>query len=127
MLKSLYGLIWIAAVAGYSVWAHAEIAEDLSVVVLFDRSASMAKDMGGSTRIDLARDAFNNWSATLAGRSNVAVRFFAGGVNKNNIATNCEASELVIPFGRDIDTADIASLSAGVRAIGRKTNIAYAL
>ncbi len=127
MLKSLYGLIWIAAVAGYSVWAHAEIAEDLSVVVLFDRSASMAKDMGGSTRIDLARDAFNNWSATLAGRSNVAVRFFAGGVDKNNIATNCEASELVIPFGRDIDTADIASLSAGVRAIGRKTNIAYAL
>ena len=127
MLKSLYGLICIAAVAGCSLWAHAESAEDLSVVVLFDRSASMAKDMGRSTRIDLARDAFNNWSSTLAGRSNVAVRFFAGGVDKNNIVTNCEASELVIPFGRAINTADIASLSAGVRAIGRKTNIAYAL
>ena len=126
-MKFLYGIVWIAVLAGCSVWTHAEIAEDVSVVVLFDRSASMAKEMDGSTRIDLARTALNTWSETLAGRSNVAVRFFAGGVDENNIAANCEASELVISFGRNIDTADIVSLSAGIRAIGRKTNIAHAL
>ncbi len=126
-MKPLYGLLWLAALAGYSAWLHAEIAEDISVVVLFDRSASMAREMDGSTRIDLARGALNTWSETLAGRSNVAVRFFAGGTDEDNIAANCEASELIIPFGRNIDTSDMVTLSDGIRAIGRKTNITHAL
>lgn len=126
-MKRLYGLIWIVLLACNSAWPQAEIAEDLSVVVLFDRSASMAREMDGSTRIDLSRDALNTWAKTLAGRSNVAVRFFAGGIDESNVAANCETSELIIPFGRKIGAPDMAALSDGLRAIGRKTNIVHAL
>ncbi len=144
-MKHLYRLAWLTFLSCSNVWAQAdfsvaessptavkvelssEVAAEVPVVILFDRSASMKKDLDGTPRIDLARDALDAWSTTLAGRRNVAVRFFAGGSDALNEAINCEASELVIPLGRKIDTPDMTALSEAVRAIGRKTNIAYAL
>ena len=101
--------------------------DDQVVIILFDRSASMRQDMDGQPRIELARRQFENWSASLAGRSNVSVRFFAGGTNTENEQANCEASELAIPLGTKIDTPDMSALIAGVQSVGRKTNISWAL
>lgn len=144
-MKHFYRLAWLTFLSCSNVWAQADfsvgdpsptavevelssqVGAGVPVVILFDRSASMKQDLDGSPRIDLARDALDAWSATLAGRRNVAVRFFAGGSDELNEALNCEASELLIPLGHKIDTPDMTALSKAVRAIGRKTNIAYAL
>ncbi len=109
---------------------HAEMTvtdPEIPSLILFDRSASMQKDLDGEPRIDVAKRFFLDWSKTLAGRDNVAVRFFAGGTNEEDERDNCFASESVISMGQTIHTREITALIEGLKPIGRKTNLAYAL
>lgn len=101
------------------------------LLILFDRSASMQKTFDGApegeARIDVAKRFFQQWGQSLAGRDNVAVRFFAGGVQKDNNAENCVATETAIAMGRTIETTGMNALVEGLTPVGHKTNLAYAL
>lgn len=100
---------------------------DLPLLILFDRSASMQQPLDGEPRFEVAKRFFKSWSQSLAGRENVAVRFFAGGLNKSNEAENCITSESVISMGQTISTHEMTRLVDGIKPLGRKTNLAYAL
>ncbi|MDP6725088.1 MAG: VWA domain-containing protein [Arenicellales bacterium] len=97
------------------------------VIILFDRSASMKKKMEGVSRIDIARESLVRWGNQLKGRSNVGIRFFAGGTDQGDDQKNCVANDSVVNLGEVIDSESIVRLADGIQAVGRKTNIAYAL
>ncbi len=100
---------------------------DLPVIILFDRSHSMTEPLNGQPKIQIAKDAFRDLAQRFHGQTQVAVRFFAGGVNKQDAAANCRASEQSFPMGQKVDTAIMEKLVAALRPLGRKTNIAHAI
>ncbi|MBT4521504.1 MAG: VWA domain-containing protein [Halieaceae bacterium] len=100
---------------------------DIPTVVLFDRSFSMTETLNGSPKIDIAKTAFREMAHRFHGHSNVGVRFFAGGRNPQNDSENCLATELSLPLGERVSTNSMNALISGLRPLGRKTNLAFAL
>jgi len=106
-----------------------EIVEDTNVpvVILVDRSYSMTESLNGQPKFKIVRAAFRELAHQFQGQNNVSVRFFAGGRNKQDSTINCQASELSIPLGQVVDVQTMEQLIAGVRPLGRKTNITFAI
>ncbi len=101
--------------------------ENIPVVILFDRSFSMTGLLNGQPKIEIAKTAFRELAHRFHGQSVISVRFFAGGQNKQDDQANCIASEQTIPMGEVIDARAMELLVAGIRPLGRKTNITFAL
>lgn len=100
---------------------------DIPLLILFDRSASMQELLDGEPRIEVATRFFKSWSQSIAGRENVTFRFFAGGINKDDDTENCLATQSVIPLGNKATARELDALLDGLKPLGRKTNLAYAL
>lgn len=111
-----------------SVYSSEHIEDpNIPVVILVDRSYSMTEALNGQPKFKIVRSAFRELAQEFHGQRNVSVRFFAGGRNKQDNEINCQTSELSIPLGQVGDAQTMEQLIAGVRPLGRKTNIAFAI
>jgi len=107
--------------------SESNLSADLPVVILFDRSYSMTDLLHGQPKIKIAKHAFRDLAQRFHGQIQVSVRFFAGGRNEQDEAANCVASEQSFPMGKRVDATAVDGLVSGLRPLGRKTNIAFAI
>ncbi len=101
--------------------------DPIPTVILLDRSFSMTDLLNGQPKFEIAKTAFRNLAHRFQGQSIIAVRFFAGGRDKLNDQANCKANEIAIPLGTQIEQPAMDKLVSGIRPLGRKTNIAFAI
>jgi Ca-activated chloride channel homolog len=126
-IRLLLAVLCLSTAPALSTASEAMGSKGQPVVILFDRSYSMNDPLHGQPKIQIAKAAFRELAQRLHGQTRVAVRFFAGGVDKQDDAANCRASERSFAMGHKVDTATLERLVAGLRPLGRKTNIAHAM
>ncbi|MBN2910613.1 VWA domain-containing protein [Polycladomyces sp. WAk] len=73
----------------------------INIEVLLDSSGSMAEQIGGKTKMDLAKEAINQFVASMPQGASVALRVYGHkGSNQNkDKAISCNSSEVVYPLG----------------------------
>ena len=111
----------------YCLTAQAVERDSTPTVILLDRSFSMTDHLNGQPKFEIAKAAFHDLAHRFEGQSIIAVRFFAGGRDKQDDQVNCKANELSLPMGTPIKPAAMDQLISGIRPLGRKTNISFAI
>lgn len=118
LLVSCCALLLIALLPG-SALAKTDIE------FILDASGSMRAAMGGSTQMEVARQAIKSALDALPPDASVALRVYAHRAEQSDKAASCVDSELLIPFG----PLNKSLISAKVDAVQPRgyTPIAYAL
>ncbi|MGE8207123.1 vWA domain-containing protein [Heyndrickxia sp. NPDC080065] len=75
-------------------------AENFNVEIILDASGSMANRIGSKTRMDLAKEAIKNFTASLPKNANVGLRVYGhkGSGSDQDKEMSCKANELVYPL-----------------------------
>lgn len=75
-------------------------AEKLNVEILLDASGSMAGQVSGRTKMDLAKEAIQNFASSLPEGTHVALRVYGhkGSNSNKDKSISCKSTEVVYPF-----------------------------
>ena len=75
-------------------------AEKLNVEILLDASGSMAGRVSGRTKMDLAKEAIQNFASSLPEGTHVALRVYGhkGSNSNKDKSISCKSTEVVYPF-----------------------------
>jgi Ca-activated chloride channel homolog len=99
-----------ALVAGESCPRPAGLETDLkpnlNIQLMLDSSGSMAEDLGGRTKMEIAKDVMNRFVTTIPSEANVGLRVYGhtGSNEEADRAESCQGTELFYPFA-PLDTA----------------------
>ena len=82
---------------GMKLDKNGEIGLNANIAILLDASGSMAQQVGGKTKMELAKDAVNQFLASMPEGANVSLRVYGhkGSNSDSDKAISCGSSELV--------------------------------
>lgn len=82
---------------GMKVSKNGTVSLNTNISILLDASGSMAQKIGGKTKMDLAKEAINDFVASMPEGSNISLRVYGhkGSNNDGDKELSCGSSELV--------------------------------
>lgn len=82
---------------GMKLNKNGEVALNANIAILLDASGSMAQQVGGRTKMDLAKEAINNFVASMPEGANVSLRVYGhkGSNNDSDKQLSCGSTELL--------------------------------
>ena len=117
---SIFLIILVCFLFGPSVQGWAQTASEIEII--FDGSRSMNDAMGGTTKMDVAKQALTTIANQITAGSKVGLRIFGTTPIQGNIQDSCTDSLLampIAPFEKDQMVGKVLSLqSYGMTALG---------
>jgi Ca-activated chloride channel family protein len=102
-----------------SLEGQAELKENINIELILDSSGSMAAEMEGQPKLEIAKEVLIGFVETLPETANVALRVYGhvGSNNEADKAVSCAGSELLYPF-QTLDKAKFKTAINSFQATG---------
>jgi Ca-activated chloride channel family protein len=87
-----------------------DLKQNINIQLILDSSGSMAEQIGGETKLDIAKRTLNQFVGTLPKNANVGLRVYGhtGSNQEQDKALSCQGTELFYPFA-PLDAAQFTS------------------